>query len=218
MGLIAECRTELGEASAVFWTDQQIVDSLNEAQVCLVADHPRILETSVNLSIGTNTHFVDVPSSIMIPKSIQNDDAELVPFCSYVDLENYSPDWSTVATGKPERFVLVSHNRMRVFPRADVAYTFTMTGIPWLTELTTVADTLTFHKDLQDAIVYYAVANLFVATRPDMAAAYFEQYAASVMRYMISYRARMSHNTIRLRPGTTRTRTQRGAVNRWRTY
>ncbi len=211
MGLITDVRRELGESSAVFWSDQQIVDALNEAQVCLFAEYPHVMTTSTTLLIPSNVDFVTIPTSIMVPQYVLGTDGKQVNFSTKNDLENVSKSWWNVTTGKPKAFVIVQYNIIRVWPRADQAYSYTMVGIPWPTELTTSADTTTYPHFIELALTMYAASVLFTPTRPELGQVYYSFYADAINKQLVQMRRTFGVNTRRIRPAGRLGASQRGS-------
>lgn len=218
MGLIATVRRELGETSAVFWSDQQIIDALNEAQVCVLADYPRVLETSTTLVLTTASATMAVPAGIFIPKMILDDAGQQVPFSSQVDLENFSSTWKATSPGKPERFVLWQWDKLIPWPTPDANYTYSIFGNAYPVELTTATDTSALNDDLQRAIAFYAAAILFLPTRVDLTQLYYKEYTETMEAFTVKMRRTLAHNTRRLRPGGALTNKQRGSLQAKRYY
>jgi hypothetical protein len=212
MGLIGQVRVELDEPSAVFWTDQQIVDALNEAQVCLAADCPKAYTTSQTISLGTSTNVVAFPSNIMIPLYITNAEGNQIFFSNRIDLENSSKSWKAISTGTPSNFVILDANSFLFYPRASTSYIYTIYGIGWPTEFTTSTDTTALPTDLSDALVFYACSVLFLPTRPDVAISYYKAYTDTIASYLIKYRKTFSVNTRRIRPASSLTPRQIGRI------
>lgn len=200
MALVDEVRKLLGEASAVFWADAQIRDAINEAQVCVYADHPRIFEASTSLNVDGDYDFVSIPSSIMIPRYITSSDNEqYFNFISHADLEEHSGSWMDTSTGTPEAFVVWSAEYLRIWPRPDASYSYTLVGTPWPTECTALVDP-SLPWLLEDAVVSYATAMLFAQTRPDLTELHMQEYMDAMRDYMVQWRRSHPHAVTRLHP------------------
>ena len=200
MALVDEVRKLLGEASAAFWVDAQIRDAINEAQVCVYADHPRIFETSTTLTIHGDYDFVSIPSGIMIPRYITSSDGkEYFNFISHADLEEYSGNWMDTSTGVPVAFVVWSSEYLRVWPRPSTTRNYTLVGTPWPTECTALADP-NLPWLVEDAVVSYATAMLFAQTRPDLTELHMQEYMDAMRDYLVQWRRAHPNTVTRLHP------------------
>lgn len=203
MGLVAEVRKLLGETSGVFWTDPQIRDAINEAQVCVYAEHPRVFETSTTLGVPADSDFVSLPSGIMLPRYITSTSGDAYyTFASAADLEEYGKGWMDVSTGDPKVFVMWSTELLRIWPRPSTHKNFTLVGTPWPTACTGTVDP-SLPWLVEDAVVSYATSVLFAPTRIDLAQIHMQEYSESMRDYMVQWRRAHPHAITRLAPGVS---------------
>lgn len=201
MALVDEVRRLLGESSAVFWTDPQIRDAINEAQVCVYSEHPRVFETNTTLTVPPEYDFVQIPAGVMLPRYITSTSGDTYyNFVTHADLEEYAKGWMDTSTGDPKAFVVWSSEWFRIWPRPDEQKTYTLFGTPWPVECTTATDP-TFPWLVEDAVVSYATAMLFLPTRLDLAELHMQEYSDAMRDYMVQWRRAHPHNTARLSPG-----------------
>lgn len=211
MSLVSEVRDLLGEASAVFWPDQQVYDAINQAQINAFANYP-ILSTSTSLVVPQDADFITIPPSIMIPSYIATSTGNKF-ITTEPELEEYAIRWMETTPGEPKHFILWDTMYLRVFPRASAWYTYTIYGVPWPTEIDgSTQDVTNIHKQYRLAIIYDAVSVLFEASRPDLAQAYRELADQYLSDSRSSLRTAHPHNTLRLRPGNKTSTRHRGVI------
>lgn len=216
MSLVSDVRLLLNESSAAFWPDQQIYDSINQAQLSLYTSAQPLL-TSATFATGTGQALVAIPSTIMIPKYLLYNNRKYF-ITSQVKLEQHSHKWLETGTGFPRHWVLLDAFYLRPYPRTDADYIFTMWGTPWPTEITASVLDITAPRNIKQAITHKAASLIFEHTRPDLADAMNRETEEFLMRYRTQQRNQHSHNISRIRPGNRLSTAQRGTVQIGQNY
>lgn len=202
MALVDEVRRLLGETSAVFWSDAQIRNAINEAQAYVYSEHPHVFETSTTLAVPTSSDFVQIPSSVMIPRYITSTSGDVYyPFVTHADLEEWGKGWMNVDEGEPSAFVVWSSEWFRVWPRPSTSKAYRLVGTPWPVECTSLTDP-SLPWLVEDAVVYYATSVLFTPTRVDLAQIHMQDYHEAMRDYMVQWRRAHPHNIMRVAPGS----------------
>ena len=210
MSLVTDVRLLLNETSTIFWPDQQVYDSLNQAQLQLYTFSQPLL-TSVSMTVSAGQALIAIPSTIMIPKYLLYNNRKYF-LTTQAKLEQYNNKWLETATGFPRHFILLDAFYLRPYPRSDAGYIFTMYGVPWPTEITASVLDITAPRNLKQAITHKAAALLFSHTRPDLTDAMNKETEEFLMRYRTQQRNQHSHNINRIRPGNRLTTAQRGTI------
>lgn len=185
--------------SGIFWPTAQVVDALNEAQLCLYAE-TRWRTTTAGLSLNTNDDIVSIPPAILIPHFIDTTTTRYFP-TTHVELERTTRNWRGTDPNEPEGFVLWDATHLRVWPKPDQIYNLTITGVGWPTTQTSTSD-LSGPESFQLAVLNFATALCLDATRPDLADLYRMQSEEQIQKLKVSFRKNQSHNIQRFRPGT----------------
>ena len=212
MSIYSEVKTLIGEPSgATYYTNAHICHAINEASLNIYAQL-RSKHITASLTFGVGTSTVSIPSTIMIPRWIEYANHQWFP-TTYARLEQYNQYWRTEGATRPSWFVLTDWNHLRCWPEPDTAYTFTLHGVPYPTEIdgSSVLD-ITDSSAIKSAIVYRTVGNLVEHDFPQLADYYFAESQQFLHEARIAFRNQQSHNIKRLMPGTAFTNAQSGSI------
>lgn len=199
--------------TGIFWPAQQILDATNEAQFHIYAETKWAI-TSAPLALQSNTDLVQIPPAILIPKWIEGTNSNFQPpvvkrfFPTTMrNLEHFLRSWRGANLGQPVYFIQWDATHWRVFPRPDGhgpgpggAYPFTIFGVGFPPELTSLTQPVLGPLVYQLAVQNYATSLLLEATRPDLADLYLSQADQQVLNFKKQLRNQQSHNLRVLRP------------------
>jgi hypothetical protein len=200
MTLIEEIRILLGEQSGgVFWTDEYILDAINETLIELSAfTLKKTIE--VDLVVQAGEELVLLPPELMIPLSIF-DGSRVFFFTTQAKLEQETKAWKGTALGVPEHFVLWDAFTIRPYPRADDDFLYYVTGIPWPTEYTSAGVDPILSWRLRQVLVNKSASVLFETTQPQLSDSLNQVALNHENEYRKELRNSQSHNIRRLHPG-----------------
>jgi hypothetical protein len=213
MSLISDIQDLLEEATTnTFWTKAQIYDAANWAQIRVWEDtrHDKASET---LTVPFNTDLVAIPDTIMIPLYVVMDGKEY--FCStQAKLEEYDRNWRAATPAQPKWFLVWDSLNLRVWPKANATYVFTLFGVRYPpTELAVGTEDITAPRLLKQAIVHTAAGMVLSLTRPDLAEGMLSEAAQLENKFKIQLRNRGGHRIDRLRPGNKFAHAQGGVIS-----
>ena len=217
MSLVTDVRTLLDETSGgVFWTDQHVYDAINQELLRAYFKERGARLASANMVCYTGNEFVQLPSTIAIPRYIVYAGKEYWP-TSYEELERYSQKWVGATAGQPKSFVVWDHRFFRVWPEPDADYTVEVWGIPWPTEIAAGNEDISEPRIFKEMIALRAASNLLRSTLPQLSVAY--QNEAKRLEHVWKRHVRNSkglERMWRMRPGTRFTVAQHGNPRIWR--
>lgn len=220
MTLIAEVRELLDESTgSTFWVEEQIYDALNEAIVDVYSNTRHEYGTATITFTASNAYLA-LPSSLMIPQYIVGTKGRYFP-TTKAKLEQWNRDWRAEGEDYPKHFVVTDIDTIMAFPAPDLAYEFTVHGVPWPScgEIADGAEDITGVPNLlRLALTKRTVAELLEFTQPALADQYLAEAAQLEHDFKIQLRNRQGHNIRRLKPGTLFTRAQSGVVVLGRKY
>jgi len=216
MSIFTDTRLILNESSTVFWSDDQVYDAINQAQIDLYTDSEVKLSTST-MTAGAGVSLVAIPSGIMIPKYITGLGRDFF-ITTQTKLEQHNKDWFATPPGYPKHWIQMGATILRPYPRPDITYEFDIIGAPWPTEVTASQQDITAPEEFKLAVAYRAAAELFEYTRPDMADGLLAQSDEHLMEYKQRYRNHNPHNIRRIRPGNRLSTTYRGTIRMGQGY
>lgn len=222
MSAIGDIQTIINDAG-VFWPQQTVWDSINEAQLAVYAEVKWAITTqTMSLTVGQD--IVPIPSNILVPKWIEGTNNLFQPpvvkrFLTSTQrgLETFLRTWRGNNVGQPVVFVLWDATHWRVFPRPDGSgsgpggsYPFTVFGVGFPLEINSTNTNIVGDSTYKYAVYDYACALLLEATRPDLA----DMYLAQAQDHMLSIKKRLrnqqSYNIRTLHPATTRFEIEQG--------
>ncbi len=147
MSLYSDLAIQLDESGGpVFWVQQQCFDALNEA-VLEVSQRLRYALATASLVLTTNDDIVALPTtSIMTPQYILDSQSRKCFATRHARLEEWDQAWQNTQLGPPELIVLWDESHVRVWPRPDTDYTYSVVGVAWPSEITTTSDASMMEK------------------------------------------------------------------------
>lgn len=206
-------------AGDIFWPSQQLYDAANETVMDFWAtagrqDVPIALATnSTPLAVNSSTDLYSFDyTTLMIPTYVTlntfigtgaaGEQINQKYFISdRTKLEQYARDWRDNQQMQPKWFILWDAFHLRVFPKPDKTYSFTLWGVPWATELGTGTEDIVVDQILRLAMAYQTAATLLEATRPEISDLYIQNATELLNRYRIRLRNQQGNNLRRMKPG-----------------
>lgn len=201
----------------IFWPSQQLYDAANEVMIdywsSLARQPVPIQLTNTTFVVETGTDIFPFASTVLMTptyivlNTTTGSGASAVTIdqkywiSDVTKFEQFSNNWRAQAPAQPKWFAVFDAFRIRVFPKPDHEYTFTIFGVPWPVELATGTEDVTCDAVLKLAIAYRAAANILEATRPDTADSYVKESEELLLRYRIRLRDQSGNNIRRLKPG-----------------
>jgi hypothetical protein len=203
--------------SGVFWPQAQILDAVNEAQLWAFAQ-TKWSRRSWLLKFVKGTDIFTLPSDLLIPGWIESQvtlgDGSISHLRAFPtthrELEHFLRTWRSAGLDAPQYFVIWDSGHIRLFPRPDQAYAYTLWGVGYPIEITDNIAELTGPPNYVQAIQNMALALLLNATRPDLADFYMTTSQAQIVEFRKHLRNFQSHNIRRLVPSTTHLQIQQG--------
>lgn len=209
MSIVTQIRLILND-TGTFWPDPVVYDAVNEAQWQVWAE-TRWSLTTATMTTSAGADIVSIPSTILIPRWIEGTNTNYNPpvvkriFPStHRNLESFLRTWRSQEPGQPEFMVLWDATHLRLFPRPSDTRTWTIFGVGYPVEVTTVLQDLVGPNSYQDGILYLAASILFEPTRPDLADMYYKEAVSHILSFKKLIRNNQSHNIRTLRPATQR--------------
>jgi hypothetical protein len=200
----------LVDDSGVFWTQGQMLDMLNMSllECARTCDVNRV---SASLTIAKGDVFIQIPSTIMVPKAIVNDEGEcfVVP---QISLERYASTWRASTPCKPVSFIQFDADTLRVWPASDDAYTYTIEGLAWPAEITAGNTNLAYDHPFVHGVMYRAAAGLVESTLPQAADTFLHLSDIHLGEYKSNIRKRGGHTFLRMRPANKTQRAHGGNI------
>lgn len=210
--IVVDVRDLIGEATSVFWPDQQVYNAINEALIDAEADVRTLIGTAT-ITATASAKFIDIPNTeVLIPQRVVSTNGE-VWVIRQPQLEQFYADWrASDAVSSPLFFSLWDSSHLRVWPPAQTTTTFVLEGILWPTEIVGPTDVLLLEHELYHSIMYRAAAILLETTQP-LAADECNKLADSHLSdYKILMRKRGGHVLSTLRPANIHQRAQMGSI------
>lgn len=206
MSLVSELRILLDEqAGGVFWTDSQVYNALNRAQLDVwAASNWDSIKTT--FTVNSTGDIFSFNSSIMIPQYFVINNKEYFPSTmakleQYVRSSSGVGSWRNTKAAQPFWFIQFDATRFRVYPKPDATYSFDLWGVRYPpSEISATTADITAPELVKRAVVYRAAALLMVATRPDLAAAMMEDAEKQIQDWNKRLRNRQGHRIFRLKP------------------
>lgn len=183
----------------VFWPTQTVLDAINEAQL-LAHAKTKWKKIGVPLQLNQYDDLVTIPSTIMIPQWVEDTKKRYFP-STQRELEHWLRTWRYADLATPTNFILWDASHLRVVPRPDQPYDYTLWGVGYPTEITVANPTVEGHDIYVMAVTYWALALLLEFTRPDLADYQFAYAQELIVKYQRELRNQQGHNIRRLRPG-----------------
>jgi hypothetical protein len=227
MSIVSQVQILLND-TGVFWPVPNVLDAINEAQLWVFAQ-TKWARVGVPLNVTVGQDIVPIPSQLLITgwiegtKTVNTGNATLITSVRFFpttqrELEHFLRTWRGHGLEEPGYFVLWDASHFRLFPRPDQAYTFTIWGIGYPTEIVDITSDIVGPPNYVQAIQNYTVALLLEATRPDLADVYMQIAEDQIIAFRKQLRNHQSHNIRRLRPGKRFDLQQSGTIRELPTY
>lgn len=209
----------------IFWTDTQVFDAINQAQMWVFAE-TKWSRTSTPFVLTSGVDIVPIPTGIIIPGWIEGTSTDangvvsirrMFP-TSQRELENFMRGWRGQSLGQPKNFSIWDSFNLRVFPRPDKTYNYTIWGIGFPIEIINASQNLTGPDNYVAAVQDTALAILLEATRPDLADVYQKNADSEIEEFRKHLRNNQSHNIRRLRFGDRFDIQQSGTIREMPVY
>ena len=126
------------------------------------------------------------------------------------ELENFLRTWRSSGLDTPQYFVIWDASHLRVFPRPDKNYTYTLWGVGYPTEIVDSTGDVTGPPNYVQIVQNLTLGLLLYATRLDLAQFYLGQAQNQIVEFKKHLRNQQSHNIRRLKPATSRFEVQQG--------
>lgn len=208
MSIVAQVQIVLND-TGVFWPTATLLDAINEAQFQIYAETKWAITTG-SLALSSNADIIALPTNILVPRWIEGTNSLTSPatvkrffVSTQRNLEAFQRTWRGAGTGQPGYFVIWDATHLRVFPRPDATYHFTVFGIGFPTEITDALGDIAGPALYVQAVQNYTVALLLEATRPDLADMYMKIANDQILAVKKRLRKNLSHNIRQLVPATT---------------
>lgn len=225
MSIVSDVQLILND-TGTFWTLPQVLDSINEAQFWIFAK-TKWSRISSPLVMHAGQDIIQIPPTILIPGwiegTIQNNNPEsssvmrMFP-TTQRELENFLRTWRGAGLAQPSYFSIWDSTHLRIFPRPDQDYTYTVWGIGFPIEILDNTTTITGPSLYVLGVKHYSVGLLLEATRPDLADQYYKLADQNVLDFRRQLRNQQSHNIRRLRIGRRLDIQQSGTIRELPVY
>jgi hypothetical protein len=182
--------------------------------------------TSWSLSMSVGEDLLTIPTGVLIPGWIEGTRTNIDGSISSVrmfpttqkKLEHFLRTWRGAGLDQPTYFSIWDAFNFRIFPRPDQSYTYTLWGVGYPPEVTSVNVDISGPPTYIMAVQNSTVALLLNATRPDLAAAYLAIAEDQIQQLRRELRTQQSHNIRRLVPGKRFDLQQSGAIRELPVY
>jgi len=195
----------------VFWPAQFIFDAMNEAQWELWV-RTKATWTSAPLTLSTSTNLYTIPSSIIIPRFVEDSNLRYYP-SSARQLEAFHRTWMENGPGQPMYFLVWDAFHFRTYPTPDQNYTsYTLWGVGYPTEITSDSQSIVGDPSYVNCLKSFTLAILFNATRPDLSDYNRQIGEGQLLSYKKHLRNYQSHNIRSLKFGKRHDLNQSGNI------
>lgn len=203
MSLVSEVQVLIDEASGpVFWDIQQVYDACNIALEDTWATQRLWNYTSTPFTISSGADIIAFSTAtIMVPLYILDTTTNKIFITEHAQLQDWSTNWRNTTPARPCWVVKWDSDHLRVFPKADAAYTYTLVGIPWPPEISAGTTELTgVDPIIRSAVIQRAVSRLLEFTQPELSISYELQAVENQKQFERQQRRQQGSNVLRLRP------------------
>jgi hypothetical protein len=212
--ILSDVQLQVDESSGpVFWVIDQLYDAINAAQMEVWMNLREWQQISTNIVLSSGNDIIPLPATtIMVPQFIIYNNVKVFP-TTLAMLQDWQNNWKSTAPGRTNWYLLWDWQHIRLFPRSDSNYTFTVFGVPWPTEVGDGnVDIVNVDPLVRRAIVMRAAAKLLETTQPEMADAKMMEAEEFEKRYARQQRNTFGDNILRLRPKTTQDLANQGDI------
>lgn len=203
MSLVSEVQTLVDEASGpVFWVIQQVYDACNVALEETWATQRLWNYTSVPFTLTSGADIVAInTATIMVPLYILDTAQNKIFVTEHAQLQDWSTNWRNTTPARPCWVVKWDSDHLRIYPRSNATYTYTMVGIPWPPEISaSQLDITGIDPIIRSAVVQRAVSRLLEFTQPELSDKYELQAQENQKQFERQQRRQQGSNVLRLRP------------------
>lgn len=211
MSLVSDVRVLIDEASAAFWTDAHVYNSLNATLLDMYQENARMFIGTATITTTASNSYIPIPSTIMIPKLILGTGKEYWG-STQTKFNQYNSTWPRTAVGYPRHWSLWDASTFQTYPRPDAAYVFQIAGVPWPDEITSTNTDLSTQRNFTRAVMYRAAAHLMEVSRPDLSDYYTTQAIAELTEFKRLMRSYGAGGLWTLTPRTHRVAARSGVV------
>ena len=196
--------------SGVFWVDDHLYDSLNEAQVDVwkAVRHDLAVGTA---TVTASQEFFSIPSPIMIPQRIVRAGVEWWA-TSRGRLERDNRKWRVLTVDTPKWFVPFDAETLQMVPKPDATYTLEIWGVRYpANEIgAAVLDLANTNLRITRAVQFRGAAMLAANLRAPLMEAWLAQSADYIHKARKLLSKQRSHTGMFLRPGSRSTAAHMG--------
>lgn len=195
----------------VFWPTVRVTDAINEAQWEIYV-RTKWSWTSSTLTLNPGDDIIPIPSNIVIPRFVEDTQLRYFP-SSQRQLENFHRTWRLDGPGAPMYFIVWDAFNLRIYPKPDKVYNYTLWGIGYPSEIVDPTnDSVVGDDSYVKAVNSLTLSLLFEATRPDLADWHRGIAEEQIQAYKRHLRNYQSHNIRRLKFGGRHDLNQSGNI------
>lgn len=216
MSFIAEVQ-ELIDDVGVLYIDGHVYNAINEAAMDTWAElwHQT---TTATVTVTENQEFLDIPTSIMIPRRVRSNNTEWYPVDEH-DMERYDEGWRSNSQGKPKFFIRWDTETLKLYPKSDGTYAYIIEGQGYPNfEVSATSTDFTSIKPLRQTLKFRAGAILAENIRPDLARMWRSEGHDALLQTKKRFRNSFDYGGLKLKPGGRETLKQAGSVRLARNY
>lgn len=202
MSLYSELQTLIDETSGpVFWLDAQLIDALNISELETLTWLHGFALASTTLAISSGADIIPWDTTtIMIPQYIIDTNNNKLFITDHAQLQDYQTNWMNMTPSQPKFVIRWDATYLRVFPKSNNTYTYTLYGVPWPSEITGSNIDPNYDLLVRKAIIHRAASRLLEFTQPEFSDVYESQAVEFEQRYARQLRNSGGNNTWRLAP------------------
>lgn len=157
--------TLLEDGADPFWSDQEIVDYLNEGVRFVISQKPSAFTVQDNIPLvaGYKQEIPDEWSELV--DAVANQGGRAVTMVDREFMDQFDPTWTTATASNTIKHVMYDKKDRKwfyVYPPASTAATLTLKGVQIPDTMNTDSDNLFPLNDIYDVpVMYYALAQCY---------------------------------------------------------
>lgn len=216
MSFIAEVQ-ELIDDVGVLYIPGHVYNAVNEAAMDAWGElwHQT---TTATVTVTGNQEFLDIPTSIMIPRRIRSNNTEWYPVDEH-DMERYDEGWRSNSQGQPKFFIRWDAETLKLYPKSNGTYAYIIEGQGYPDfEVSATSTDFTSIKPLRQAVKFLAGAVLAENIRPDLAQAWRAEATDAMLQTKKRFRKSFDYGGPKFKPGGRESMKQTGAVRLTKNY
>ena len=201
MSIVSDVR-ELIDDAGVFYIDQHVYDAVNGA---ILEVWPTFVhdEGTATVTITANQEYLPIPSTILVPRRIWNNNREMYPVTE-VNMEEYGETWRTKANGKPYWFIIWDTENFKLWPKSNGTYVYTIEGQKYP------------DFEIKKAVQYRAAASLVALTRRDLYQTWMTEHGDYMSQAFAELSKRFKTKNHSFKPGNRTTLEHSGDIRKSR--